>query len=179
MSQGIKIANGDVVAARLHKRLSPGCDKCEVAGSVRRGVNLVSDVELVVLPQFTVTGLFAEQNRSQIDPILSDMKLGGHLGVIKDGPKYKQFMLASLRPPIMFDLYIADHVNWGLILMIRTGSATFSRNAVTQRKYGGFLHNEFRVREGYVWNGGKMFPVPEEAEFFNLLSCGWVDPADR
>jgi len=204
MSKGIKIANVDKIADRLIYKFEPNCWRVAVAGSIRRGEALVRDIEIVAQPKQQIDGLFSGQKRSLLDPVLDNMKLFGHLDTLKDGPKYKQFKLISTRVPINLDLFIANEENWGLILAIRTGPAAFSKRMVTPRRRGGLLHNDYRVHGGYVWRevcseadlacdipmyGDNMMeldgdayvkvPMQQEADFFELLLTGWVNPTER
>ena len=154
---------------------------------MRRGVALVRDIEIVAQPKMKSSGLFPDQQRSELDDALADMSTLGHLAIQKVGTKYKQYILATLRPPIKFDLFIATEYNWGLILAIRTGPAEFSKRMVTQRSKGGLLDDDYFVDEGRVWmrkggddrSGSVSQPMVDEADFFNLLSCGWVEPGER
>ena len=73
MSQGMKIANGALVAARLITKLTPGCENIMAAGSIRRGVHLVGDIQLVAIPSPIQSGLFPDKTRTALDQILEDI----------------------------------------------------------------------------------------------------------
>jgi DNA polymerase/3'-5' exonuclease PolX len=89
------------IADGLVRRLSPGCVRIEVAGSVRRGKAEVNDIELVAVPKMEVQAdLFGGPGlqRSLLDPCL--VGLGPEE---KSGPRYKQILLAE---EIYLDLFI-------------------------------------------------------------------------
>lgn len=61
-----------------------------------------------------------------------------------------------------------------MIFTIRTGPAEWSHRLVTECKR---LFR--RVEGGYLYRSGKVWPCPEERDFFEGIGQPWVEPADR
>lgn len=200
MSQKTKIANGLDWANILVERFEPACERIEIGGSLRRGIELVHDIEIVAMPRRRNLGLFPGQSVSELNGLLIDMVTMGKLKSLKNGTRYKQFEIQKTRPPIQLDLFLATPDNWGLIFALRTGPASLSKRMVTQRRKGGLLSDSCRVDGGYVWGlrpgsrplwddhercmeveGVKYhkLSVPEEFNFFELLAIDYIEPEDR
>ena len=171
------------IADRLVFELAPYCERIEIAGSVRRGKPEVHDLEIVAIPKVTpqcdMFGNTVATTSAIEDPLHRLTQAGAKL--IKDGPRYKQIALLE---GINLDLFLVlPPAQWGVILTIRTGPAEFSHWIVTQRKTGGALPSNCRVKDGAVLEGltgeGKIIPMPEESDFFAFLGLGWIEPGQR
>jgi hypothetical protein len=68
---------------------------------------------------------------------------------------------------------------FGVIMVIRTGPADFSKRIVTPRYHRGCLPSDCRVEDGAVWHGDQIIPMPEEIDFLEFLGLGWVEPKER
>ena len=77
------------------------------------------------------------------------------------------------------EIFLADEMNFGAILAIRTGPPEFSKMLVTKLLNGG----SYRQHEGYVrpWPGdpNAIHAVPTEEEFFKVCGVGFVPPGER
>lgn len=104
------------------------------------------------------------------------MQAGARL--LKNGPRYKQ---VALPEGINLDLFLVlqPAQQWGVLFAIRTGPAEFSHWLVTPRKDGGALPSNCRVKDGAVWEGSAIVPMPEESDFFDFLGLGWIEPGQR
>lgn len=195
------------VAEKLADELGPGCERIEIAGSLRRGRKMVGDIELVMVEKFVekpAGGLFGTPTTgSALAPILARMVADGRLCNKLNGEKMKKYKIATVKRPLFVDLFIAHPDAWGYQLAIRTGPSWFSKKMVTQRYKGGLLGDAYRAFAGGVWKGrpdltppgdgtqppepfmehdGVVYerhPVPEEPDFMALLSCGYIEPDKR
>lgn len=61
------------------------------------------------------------------------------------------------------------------MLLIRTGPAEYSQRVVTALKDGGM----YRQRDGYLWAGETMVPVPDERKYLQLAGLPWLEPERR
>jgi len=192
MSQGeaipLDVARGK--AERLVDALRPGCDRIEIAGSIRRGKPLVSDIEIVAMPHMEVEegedlwGTPVEND--WLDKLLYLMRQSGDLRLRavenhrkdgrvevtqRDGPSYKALEFEGF--PV--DLFIVrDAAQWGVIFTIRTGPADWSHRLVTDCQR--FLR---RVEGGYLYRSGQRWPCPTEEDFFQGIGQPWVEPSAR
>jgi len=104
MAQGkMALERAQKIADAVVKRLSPYCQKIEVAGSIRRRKPQVRDIDLVLFPK---------------DPWNFHGELM-KLGQLKmSGKKILRVMVGSTQ----VDIYVADEATWATLLLIRTGS---------------------------------------------------------
>lgn len=155
------------IAEKLKALLEPYCDNCEIAGSIRRKNEFVGDIELcIVIKPNHYNKLFNYLG-------LHLLKLNKDFRYMKNGDKYKQFMYEGVK----VDLFIAQPDNWGLIFMIRTGSADFSKLMLQRWKYatkGGYSE------EGYLYTkDGTKVLTPDEETVFRLCKTRYLEPEKR
>ena len=174
----IPLSEAEKIANQVVQRLSPVCDRISVSGSIRRKKKEVGDIEIVCIPKITWgADLFGEltQPLNHLQKELSKLKCGGWT-FIKNGPKYKQIQLHRG----YLDLFIVTPpAQWGVIFAIRTGPASFSRQIVTQKKYGGLLPSDCKVRDGAVWQNGEIVPMPEEEDFLEFVGLSGLQAEER
>ena len=183
------LAHMRAVAEDLVRELSPYCERAEIAGSIRREKPECSDIELVCVPKFgavTAPGALFPRQRNLLDDYIlrQPVRFGYRLdknGRTANGERYKRlafFGCASGDVPL--DLFsVLPPAQWGVVFLIRTGSAEFSRRSVTQWRYGGTLPDDLRVQDGGLWRGREALQVPEESTFFELCGCRYVPPEER
>jgi hypothetical protein len=193
------------LAARIVEAIADGCQRVEVAGSVRRHEPFVGDIEVVAIAQH-LGGMFP----GQLGHSLLEIRLENLVGRGKlldgglNGPRQKRFAVPAVAG-LMLDLFIVPPEEWGVQLAIRTGPAEFSRALVTQRAYGGRLSDQHVVHQGRVWRrrdvrlgiivfdhagkcsmrrtteplpGAVPLDTPEERDFL-AVAGGWLPPEAR
>lgn len=164
------------LASRLLLSLDPYCARVAVAGSVRRQVPEVKDIEVVAIPN--------DRDRMRI---VDEWAPGFGARWIKTGtpvavpwrPKADgRYWRALLDEGLKLDLFLCAPENWGTILLIRTGSAEFSEAVATHGKRIGKRFHEGRlsVLNGLAWTA---IPTPEERDVFGELGLAWVPPERR
>lgn len=163
MSSGERLARADAV--KLAERVVDEIDgETIVAGSIRRGLPTVGDVEILVHRDAVVrlpvgSGLFASDYESLV---------GG-------GAKWKLWRLRHRETSAIVDLYRFDDLNRGSILLIRTGPASFSKRWVTELREHGYAH-----KDGYVRNEkGRVVECPNETTAFYLTNWPEIRPQER
>ncbi len=155
-----------------------------VAGSVRRGVSHVGDVEHVVLPRVgevaVVGGLFPERQVADLllhrADLLTQGGLGGHPDVSRHVYSDGRGRWGERRRGLSFrgfahELFIAAHdgSNLGPTLAMRTGPSTFSKRLVT-----GLLRRGLRNHQGHVWECDPC-PTCSDAERVRGITCPRCD----
>ena len=177
MKSKITLTEAQKISGEIIELLAPYCERIEVAGSVRRKMPEVGDLEIVCIPR-RLLNLFGEPGDSVLDHRLIELIQSGYLlPAGANGDKYKKFILHP--NGVQLDLFITDTECWGVIFTIRTGSADFSHRLVTQRFKGGLLPSDLRVGEGRVWRGLEALNTPEEIDFFNVAEIKYIEPKDR
>jgi len=165
------------VAEHLVSRLSPGCERILIAGSLRRERPFVGDIELVALPMLTpVLDMFGDaiagMEQSGLDDQLALLSTEGYT---KSGAKYKQFGYKGAS----VDLFIATRDTWGCIATIRTGSSLFTKWLVSPMRHGGGCPSHLRFHEGRIMQGSEPLDTSEERQVFDALDLRWIEPVER
>lgn len=159
------------VAVMVHDYIAPQMDRMTIAGSLRRGAKLVSDVELVGQPKLerNLLGEYVEYTSERVQRAFEI--LGGKK--IRAGDRYVRYEVRGV--PVDFFL-VHPPAQWGSILAIRTGPRNLSKHAVSELRNRGYRHEGGRVLE---LKTGEPVPVPEEEVFFELAGLPFVKPTER
>jgi DNA polymerase/3'-5' exonuclease PolX len=166
------------VADRFIKYITPYCSKVCVAGSVRREVAEVHDIEVCCVPK-------DEFSMGQCFPL-------GYPGLTINGGRLKKFYYPEHE--LHMELYITNLSDYGRILAIRTGSSAFSYIQLAMRwSRLGWVGTEDGLRrksECIKKSTWKIKPeykacptLPPafhtEEEFFAFLGIPYIHPRER
>lgn len=185
------------LAEVLVASMAGACERCVVAGSIRRLKPVVKDIEIVAVPTWRegpARVLFDEefppQPVSRLWEWAVDAETCGRVRWIKpgegapipwaprpDGRYYRGLVEGCVggRGGIKLDLFIARPTNFGLIYTIRTGSGDFSRALMIYAKRIGYS-----VQGGDLWDAaGELVETRQERDVFAALRLAWVEPAER
>ena len=188
----VPLAKAEQIARYLVDDLEDVCERIEIVGSIRRRRPTVSDIELLVVPRIDVIrrDLFGDpdQTVNRFDERCKNLHGLGTLSNRLDvngrpawGERYKRVLyegigvdLFSVLPPAQF----------GVLMVIRTGSAEFSKRVVSQARKGGALPNEMFVADGQLflkrWGDyPELIPTPTEQDFFDRIGMPFIDPSER
>lgn len=162
------------LARRMVELLAPACERIEIAGSIRRCKPEVSDIEIVLIPK-PVQDLFG-------DPVFGAARIEAALleagfALSKNGELYKQAHLPG--GTVHFDIFLTTPQKWGMIYVIRTGSADFTRWLVTSKQQGGALPSNMKASDGRIWYGDAPMDTQEETDVFQALGLDWIEPEQR
>ena len=181
MSSGDKIslAVAKQIADRFMGYIEPFVLTSSIAGSVRREVPMVGDIEIVCIPidEFSMGLAFPE----------------GYPGLVTNGVRLKRFKYPEKK--LQIELYITTESDYGRMVAIRTGSSAFSHInlAIRWGRMGwagtadGLRRKIECDKKGNVWrikpeykNCPTLPPVFEtEEDFFAFLGIPWIPPAKR
>ena len=169
---------GLIVAMRLEALLKIYCERIEIAGSIRRRAPWVGDVELVAIPRERyVETLFEVEpaNTTYLDDHLDSYP--DIYEPVRSGERMRSFLYEGFQ----VDLFLTDPERWGVIFLLRTGSADFSKWLVTSRNKGGARAVDRIVKGGRVWEVGAREPLntPQEEHAFHALRVPWVPLEQR
>ncbi|MCK5564516.1 MAG: hypothetical protein KAJ07_04665 [Planctomycetes bacterium] len=174
-----------------------------LAGSVRREVQEVGDIELLVFAKYgkatdalrQMTLFQPPPEFIQIDlmntytPLLFE-KITHLIPGLKNGQKYKQWIYDDDTTRVNIDCFIChDRDQWGLLLALRTGSAGFMKVLATHIKYNlpGVTWQAARLWEHEDLQGRALQPgdkanriaTPTETDFFNAIGLATIPPNQR
>ncbi len=138
------------LAVVLTGMLEPFCDRVEVAGSVRRMVPFVSDLELLVIPRIAYGhDLFGEISNevSQLDILVTDWIATGRVEVrVGNGPMNKMLTFHSDEGRALpIDIFVSTFDNWGMSMVVRTGPAAFIRGLMARLRQQGHAGHAYGV----------------------------------
>jgi DNA polymerase/3'-5' exonuclease PolX len=167
-------------ALGIVRALQPVCDRIEVAGSIRRRVRVVHDVEIVCVPRAR-RDLFGEliDEPTALDRLVDELLEEGRLaprlssaGTSSIGSKAKR--LLAVKSGLAIDVFaVLPPAQWGAILAIRTGPADFSRRLVTVCKERGLDCRDGRL---VARGSGRELATPEEEDFFRACGVTYLEP---
>ena len=194
------------IAEQLVFVLSPACERLEICGSVRRANKEdVKDIELVALPKAlpletaqVVFGQKPGKYRNLLEMYLAELirakvvkdhypniREKNELEMVmergeKDGEKFKTFVVKTIYGEIKLDLFIATPpAQFGVIQIIRTGSAEFSRRLVTHKPYG-LCPTHLKFKDGALWiDDVDIIETPDERDVFSELGWPFIAPSER
>jgi len=185
----MKLQQATQIANDIIHTLRPDCVHIQLAGSIRRQVPQVKDVEIVYISKTTPLQmhLFNQPTTTYFhaDDAIAALIIHGLLAkdttVKRWGPKYKRAIHCT--SGIIIELFRAEPRNWGYIFALRTGPAAFNKLLVTKRAQGGALPPHITLQGGYVWDNQPLIPtiipILTEHAFFALLDLPLIPPQDR
>lgn len=186
MSSGDKRPIAEVLplAEALLEQLRPFCERLELAGSLRRKVKLVGDIELVAIPKRR-PDLFGQPGQASLLWEKLDSLVGREY--FRAGEKYRAFEWKNAAEKIKVDLFTAEPENFGLIYLIRTGSADFSHHVVKKLadvcypSHGGWVR---RAPGRWDWSdkekdGFEKIETPTEEKVFEYARIPYRTPEQR
>lgn len=163
--------------------LAPACERIEIAGSLRRRAERVSDIEIVALPKARRVGLFGDDTECELTLAVAALVKTGmlrwrtetHPALPKDWrtPRRVWSLVAEGFPLDLFA--VRKPAQYGAILAIRTGPADFSRRLVTDCRL-----RALRCVDGHLEREtGEPVATPEERDFLRECGSPWVEPEAR
>jgi DNA polymerase/3'-5' exonuclease PolX len=194
------------IARRFAEMIAPYCHQVVIAGSLRRRLPTVGDIEIVAVPMLSEArsvDMFGELVKARttdhlhdyLESLLTDgivQKRPRSDGATFWGPKAKYMTFEG----IPLDLFTPDADRIGIILAIRTGPAEFSHRLVTPKDQSvvvgrkangheirrpGLMPPMYRVQDGWLTYrvSGERIPTPTEESVFQALGLPWAEPWQR
>lgn len=179
-----ELESAQLVAESLCVRISGLCERLQIAGSIRRRKSLVSDIELVCIPKFEKTiaqGELFPSVHNLVIAWIDEMERVQKLTREKGGDRFQRIRFMGL--PV--DLFMTDADEWGRMLAIRTGPATYSTQMATRWEHLGWKGIDGRLKpwtahtRRYVELKGNHPVFPDEQSFFNFLGWPMRPPEQR
>ena len=174
MSSGSRMQWSDAKKKADHivNILRPYVERIEIAGSIRRRSATVGDIEIVAVPHVQKSvDLFG--NTAEVKSLFGKdliKNLFPTANILLNGPRQKKFVVDGTT----VDFFLVwPPAHFGVMFAIRTGSAEFSHMLVTKKRYGGWLPNHFRIKNGRLQIGdgelAEIIPTPNEDDFFHAI----------
>lgn len=163
----MKLDQATRIAQEIVTLLAPHCDRIEIAGSIRREVATVKDIEIVCIPSQDPPG----QRHAKFIHLVEQWEK------VKGQPTTGKYTQRILPEGIKLDLFMCHAENWGFIFAMRTGSAEFSHKVLANR----WVSRGYKGVQGMLCrkSTGEQVPLQEEQDLFDLIGLPWIDPQDR
>jgi len=157
----MELGQAQKIANEVVKRLSPYCQRIEVAGSVRRQKPFPQDVDIVLIPSdpWNLEGEVLALARP-FQPKLS-------------GEKLKRFDYNGAQ----VDLYYATQETWATLLLIRTGSKENNIRLCNLAKKKGW--HLAASGEGLLDENGQRVAGDSEESIYEALGLPYQRPEER
>ena len=171
----------ELAAQVLIRQLEDSCERIEIAGSIRRGVDHVGDIELLCIPRLALD-MFgnAVESKSLLDQRCEDLVARQVLdyrrnsrGVITFGSKNKLMTVRGIGIPV--DIFSTGLTNWGMSMVVRTGPKDFNIRLMARFQKLGMRGHAY----GGVTRGDEEIPCPTEEGVFRLLQWPYKPPEAR
>jgi DNA polymerase (family 10) len=163
----MKLTTAQTLAARIVEELSPYCSRIEIAGSIRRGLAEVNDIDLVLIP---------EHPSALRDRVLRNAT------PIQDGERN---LLVRLKTGVQLDIFMAHGetrdlleakpTNWGTLLLCRTGS---KEHNIKLAQRASRLGLQWKTYEG-IFRGRDLIASATETDLFTALEMPYLEPHER
>ncbi len=163
-------------ATRILELLSPHCERIEIAGSIRRKKAVVSDIEVVCIPQreYDMFGASVGACAGFANVV---NKWDADVGSVNG--RYTRRILPNTGG-FKVDIFMADKDNFGWIFALRTGSAVYVKKVLLE----GIVAVNCRAEDGYIYDftetlRPKMVSLPEEIDLYKLTGIEFIPPEER
>lgn len=196
ITQRYPLAIARQAAIEVCLKLQPYCSKIHIAGSIRRRMPEVKDIEVVCLPKSeTVNDMFGIPfTRKRADGFVNTIK---QLGTVTKGTPEGKYMQITLLCGMPLDLFFPEEYDYFRQLAIRTGPAEYAAKVIAAGwKQIGWCGSDKGLRRmvdcrmltaldgktRWVCTKPNAKPPPvwqSEEEFFNWINVKMVHPAQR
>ena len=173
------------IAANFSINLRGVVDRLAIGGSLRRGVDVVKDIEIVVRPKYFDAGNMLEVKMEHLWEngfVTKRLNRNGHeiaWGKPGEDSRFKAFTYRG----VAIDLFIVlPDRDWGPTMVLRTGPGEANQALVTtegkrtRNGVWGLLPAGMRFEDGALWNGSEKLDTPEEVDVFNAIGLPWIPP---
>jgi DNA polymerase/3'-5' exonuclease PolX len=185
--QRFRIAAAMAVADEILRWLDPSCFQTAVAGSIRRGKPMVSDVEILFIPrsekQRDPADMFGWLTVNLADQVIAQMEKAGVLARRKSITGTETYgklnkLMIHRASGIPVDLFTEPSANdWWRSLVIRTGPKELNIRLIeTAARYGVKVH---AYGVGLTREDGSPIVCTSEEEFFDICGVPFIAPKAR
>ena len=167
--RGLDRAEVEPLAFKIIRIIEPYCLKAEIAGSIRRRKDTVNDIDIVVEPKPQSWVQMIKEIRLEFNAVTE--KQGEKLATL-----YVPFASKQGQGYLEVDLYRASKKTWGILLLIRTGSAEhniYLCNLAIRKGY------RLAYSHGLLNEKGEVVASKTERDVFQALGLDYIPPEDR
>ena len=186
----IPLAEARVLAAEAVELLKGTTERLDIAGSIRRNKATIGDVEIVLRPRIDNVPEIGTLFEGATKPVNLEFEKVEELlrqGIFEHrvdekghkccGERFQRLLYKGFPLDIFCCLPPAEY---GVILLIRTGSKEFNERFVLQWAAGGkILKAGMQIKDGALYELGRKIPTPEETDVFEAVGLSYIEPWER
>lgn len=164
------------VAHSLSLELAEYVDKLAIAGSIRREVDKVGDIELLVIPKMQCD--IVDMMDRQLRQMIANGKLAYRLnkiGAKTYGPYNK--LLIHVGSGIPVDVFSTCHGNWYTSLVVRTGGTENNRMIAAEAIKRGLRFLAYGP--GFSRADGSVIQCESERQVYETVGLDYREPDER
>ena len=192
----MELTKAKILANRVVELLTPHCELCLIAGSIRRSKPEVKDIEIVAVPKTVAAlSLFTDGARYRPKTFIDTIESIGK--VLKGDPISGRYVQIQTKSSAQFesvniDLFMPQEHDFWRIFAVRTGSADYSGKVIAHNwvKNGWRgTPNGLRLDTECVERNGTFITIVDnptlppvwksEQDFFTWLNIEYLQPQDR
>jgi len=152
----MRLEDAQVIADKFVSEIREFCKKIEIVGSIRRKKSEINDIDIILIPKF-------KERLIQKIRKISNLEVQG------------KKLIRTEYSGMQVDIYFTDEENWGILLLIRTGSKEHNiklcqyaiKNGMKLSSANGLMKND------------KIIASKTEEEIFKELGLDYIKPEDR
>lgn len=174
----MKLERAKALAEKVVAAIRPHCERIEIAGSIRRELAEVNDIDLVLIPK---------DIGAIVHRITQSCKLlRGGLTSVNIIAAYQSPKRGDPLDGFQIDLFVAHNgvrdllesvpTNWGSLLLCRTGSMQHNIGIADRAKQRGWHWDPYR---GLFDGDRKLVASETEDEIYAALDMDWREPRER
>ena len=178
----MKIDHARRIASGIIRQLQPYTERIDIAGSIRRNCTVVTDIEIVCIPKRIAQthDMFGNEIHDSYIRHPGFKKVVDQWVKVHGDAQNGKMMTRMIpldypaipEPSVQLDIFTATIDSWGYIMVIRTGSADYSKEIATDWRRAGY-HGD----EGNLWDeGNNLIKVPTEETLFELIGRPYEPP---
>ncbi len=170
----MELEKAKTIAEEVGERLSPGCQRITIAGSIRRRKSDVNDIELLVIPWRSVSvDMLDHEVKRLISQGILNYRLN-KLGRRTYGLKNK--LMLHVPSGIGVDIFSTDELCWPMSLVIRTGGKETNKRLATAAINKGWHLQAYGT--GFSTPQGDI-TCKSERDVFELVGMRYLEPWER
>ena len=170
----MELTRARAVADEIMGLLNGGCDRKEIAGSIRRRKPDVGDIELLCIPKYE--GVIDRLDR-RVQGLMFQGVLAlrlNKLGRKVYGPKNK--LMLHVPSGIGVDIFSTTEECWPVALVVRTGGKKSNMRIATAALQKGYQFHAYG--SGFTTPGGEIV-CRSEREVFEAIGLPYREPWER
>lgn len=157
------------LAFKILAEIEPFCEKAQIAGSIRRLKTTINDIDIVVQPKPDSWLQIIKEIRHEFNTVTE--KQGDKLATL-----LIPFCSKQGHGHVQLDIYRASQSTWGILLLVRTGSAEHNVYLCNLALAKGL---RLQYSQGLVDSKGNVIAGKTEEDVFEALGLPFILPQNR